>query len=168
MVNVRLEAVSLDHAAALLVFEITNRAFFAAHIGDRGDEFFKRFDDRLTALVAECDAGTSMSFVLIDDSDEIVGRVNISDIDRPEETELGFRVAERVQGVGVARRGVRRGLQEAAAAGVTRVYARASAGNLASRRVLARCGFTATGPAPSPPGWAQPFIGYVIDLAPAE
>ena len=35
-----LQLVRLDHAPALLVFERENRAYFAASIPDRGDEFF--------------------------------------------------------------------------------------------------------------------------------
>ncbi len=57
VMDVRLEALALTHASALLTFELANRAFFAAHIADRGDDYFEHFGDRLTALVAEREAG---------------------------------------------------------------------------------------------------------------
>ena len=92
--DVRLEPLSLDHAPDLLAFELTNRAFFAGVVGDRGEAYFQHFDDRLADLVAERAAGTTLPFVLLDDAGRIVGRVNISDLDSPEGTEIGFRVAE--------------------------------------------------------------------------
>ncbi len=53
-----LQLVRLDHAPALLAFEQENRAYFAASIPDRGDEFFTEFDMRL-AQVLERQAHTS-------------------------------------------------------------------------------------------------------------
>ena len=82
--DVRLEPLSLDHAPDLLAFELTNRAFFAGVVGDRGEAYFQHFDDRLADLVAERAAGTTLPFVLLDDAGRIVGRVNISDLDSPE------------------------------------------------------------------------------------
>jgi len=46
-----------DHASAVLAFELTNRAYFAATISDRGDEFFEHFPERYDALLAEQQAG---------------------------------------------------------------------------------------------------------------
>ncbi len=164
VMDVRLEALALTHASALLTFELANRAFFAAHIADRGDDYFEHFGDRLTALVAEREARTSLPFVLLDSTERIIGRVNITDIDRPGDTELGFRVAQAVQGRGVATLGVRLALHQAASAGVARVQARASIDNIPSQRVLTRCGFTSTGPTAAPPGSSQAFIGFAKDL----
>jgi hypothetical protein len=42
-----------DHATAVLAFEQANRAYFAAFVSDRGDEFFDQFTDRHSALLAE-------------------------------------------------------------------------------------------------------------------
>jgi ribosomal-protein-alanine N-acetyltransferase len=41
-----LEFLRPDHAPALLAFERENRAYFAASIPDRGDEYFVQFDAR--------------------------------------------------------------------------------------------------------------------------
>jgi hypothetical protein len=42
-----------DHASADLAFERENRAYFAASVSDRGDEFFEHFADRHAELLAE-------------------------------------------------------------------------------------------------------------------
>src|SRR6266516_91040 len=47
-----LQLLRLDHAPALLAFERENRAYFAALVPDRGDEFFAEFDTRYAQLLA--------------------------------------------------------------------------------------------------------------------
>lgn len=160
----RLEPLTSEHARALERFERANRAFFAARIGDRGDDYFEHFDDRLATRVRENQAGTSLYFVIVDSEGEVLGRININDVDCPHLTELGFRVAEHAQGRGLATWGATSALEIAAARGVTTVKARASIANWASRRVLERCGFVQAGPAEAPSGWSQRFIGYRKDL----
>ena len=39
--------------SAVLAFELANRAYFAASVSDRGDEFFDQFTDPCSALLAE-------------------------------------------------------------------------------------------------------------------
>ena len=41
----------------VLSFELANRAYFAASVSDRGDEFYDQFTDRYSALLAEQEAG---------------------------------------------------------------------------------------------------------------
>jgi len=159
-----LELLTRDHARPLERFERANRAFFAARVGDRGDDFFEHFDERLAARVHENREGASLFFVMVDTDDEVLGRVNISDIDQPELTELGFRVAEHAQGRGIATQGVITALEIAATRGVKTVKARVSTANRASRRVLEHCGFGQTGQAEAPNGSSEPFIGYRKDL----
>lgn len=160
----RLELLTTEHARPIERFERANRTFFAARVGDRGDEYFERFDDLLASRVRENREGTSLYFVIVDAEGEVLGRVNISDVDRPDVTELGFRVAEHAQGRGVATTGVIRALEIAATRGVRTVKARVSISNVGSRRVLERCGFTQAGPTEPPSGWSQTFIGYRKDL----
>jgi ribosomal-protein-alanine N-acetyltransferase len=168
---VRLELLTTEHTARLETFEKENRAFFASRITDRGDQYFEEFAARLAALVQENAEGTSLLCVVVDDGDgdgdgdgDILGRVNITDIDQPELTELGFRVAERAQGRGVASAGVRLALAQASQRGVRTVRARVSTTNAASQRVLERCGFRPTGPAEPPAGTTRTFLGYRKDL----
>ena len=166
--NACLEFLTLDHARPLERFERANRGFFAARVGDRGDDFFEHFDDCLAARVRENREGTSLFFVMVDPQGEVLGRVNISDIDQPTLTELGFRVAEHAQGRGIATEGVIAALDIAATRGVKTLKARVSEANLASRHVLERCGFGQTGPTEAPDGSSQTFIGYRKELVGAS
>ena len=156
----RLELVEMHHADALERFERANREFFARCVGDRGDDYFEQFEQRMATLVDENRSGRSLCFVLVGSGGEVVGRVNLDDVDRPERTELGFRVAESAQGKGVATRGVMAALRVTGARGVESVTARASTTNIASQHVLENCGFSATGPAEPPPGSSKAFVGY--------
>lgn len=162
--NPRLELLALDHARAVERFERANRAFFAERVGDRGDDYFEQFDDQIAARAHENQEGVSLFFVILDEEGEVLGRVNISDIDRPESTELGFRIAEDAQGRGIASQGVITALEIAASIGVKTVKARVSTENLASHRVLQHCGFSQTGQAEAPNGSLKTFIGYRKDL----
>ncbi|MGW1625011.1 GNAT family N-acetyltransferase [Streptomyces sp. NPDC002172] len=140
-----LQSLRADHAPALLAFELENRAYFAASIPDRGDEYFARFGERHQALLAEQEAGTCYFHVLVDAAGEVLGRVNLVDVANGG-ADLGYRIAERVTGRGLATWGVREVCRRAAGTyGLTTLRAAAAVRNTASRAVLARTGFTVTG-----------------------
>ncbi|MEW2623206.1 GNAT family protein [Streptomyces sp. NPDC048106] len=140
-----LQRLSLDHAPALLAFERENRAYFAASVPDRGDDYFARFGERLDALLAEQEAGICHFHVLAGPDGEILGRVNLMDV-ADGGADLGYRVAERAAGRGLATRAVRELCARAADAyGLTHLKAAARVDNLASRTVLSRTGFTVVG-----------------------
>ncbi|MFF3161453.1 MULTISPECIES: GNAT family N-acetyltransferase [unclassified Streptomyces] len=134
-------------APAVLAFELANRAYFAASVSDRGDEFFDRFPDRYRALLAEQEAGVCAFHVLVAGDGPVLGRFNLYDLDDGA-AELGYRVAQHVAGRGVATANVRELCRLAAARyGLRTLRAAASHGNAASRRVLAKAGFVPVGPA---------------------
>ncbi|MFE4329182.1 GNAT family N-acetyltransferase [Streptomyces sp. NPDC056831] len=138
-----------DHAPALLAFEQENRAFFAASVPDRGDEYFAHFEARLAALLAEQAAGICRFHVLVDTGSEgegeILGRFNLVDI-ADGSAELGFRIAEKVTHRGLATATVRQICTLAATEyGLTTLRAAAALDNTASRAVLTRTGFVPTG-----------------------
>src|SRR4051812_20450178 len=101
----RLQRLRLDHAPALLELERENRAYLAASISDRGDDYFAHFDALHRARLAEQDAGTCFFHLVVDD-DSILGRVNLVDA-ADGSAELGYRIAERAAGQGVATASVR-------------------------------------------------------------
>jgi ribosomal-protein-alanine N-acetyltransferase len=164
----RIELLTMDHRHRLEQFERANRAFFASRINDRGDDYFTHFSERLAGLVGENETGRSLLFVLLVADCQIVGRVNITDINQPGLTELGFRVDEAYQGQGFATRGVSMAIGHAAQCGVRTIAARVATDNPASQRVLERCGFHATGPTAPPPGSPRSFIGYRLTLQPLQ
>lgn len=140
-----LELLRIDHAAALLSFEQENRAYFAAWIPDRGDEFFRHFDEEHARLLARQAAGTDYFHVLVGDGGEVLGRVNLVEI-TDGCAELGFRIAEKVTGRGMATAAVHQLCALARTEyGLVRLRARAAHANHGSRAVLARTGFVETG-----------------------
>ena len=102
----RLEQLHAGHAAAVLDFELANRAYFAASISDRGDDFFAQFTDRYDALLAEQEAGSCACYVLVAEDGSVLGRFNLVGIE-DHGAELGYRVAQHVAGRGVATATVR-------------------------------------------------------------
>ena len=75
-----LQRVRADHASAILAFELANRAYFAASISDRGDDYFDQFTERHNALLAEQEAGLCAYYVLAGDDGSVLGRFNLFDI----------------------------------------------------------------------------------------
>ncbi|WP_431905681.1 GNAT family N-acetyltransferase [Micromonospora carbonacea] len=74
---------------------------------DRGDAYFAGSAERHKALLAEQTTGRCHFHVLVDDDGAVLGRFNLVDV-ADGSAELGFRVAERACGRGVATDGVRR------------------------------------------------------------
>ncbi|MDK1472351.1 GNAT family N-acetyltransferase [Streptomyces sp. 549] len=152
-----LERLRPDHAPALLAFERENRAYFAASVPDRGDDYFAHFDARHAELLAEQAAGLHHFHLLVGSEGEtpgeaadetpgrVLGRINLVDV-ADGSAELGFRIAEHAAGRGLATWGVTR-LCELAAAhyGLSSLRAAAAVANPGSTAVLVRTGFRRVG-----------------------
>ena len=78
-----LQRLHAGHAPAVLAFELANRAYFAASISDRGDDFFAQFTDRYNALLAEQEAGMCALYVLVAEDGSVLGRFNLVGIEDP-------------------------------------------------------------------------------------
>ena len=142
-----LKRLGAQHAPAVLAFEVANRAYFAASVSDRGDAFFDRFTDLFEALLAEQEAGVCAFHVLLDEDGSVLGRFNLLDIEDGTAA-LGYRVAQHMTGRGVATATVRDLCRRAPAAyGLRTLRAAVAHRNVASRKVLTKAGFLATGPA---------------------
>lgn len=156
-----LQLIRRDHAPALFAFERENRAYFAASIPDRGDSFFAEFDTRHTQLLAWQTAGTGYFHLLVAEGGEVVGRVNLVDV-ADGSAELGYRIAQKVAGRGLATVAVRTMRELAATAyGLTTLRARVTLDNPASRKVLEHNGFVAGG---SLTLNGKPAISYSCEL----
>jgi ribosomal-protein-alanine N-acetyltransferase len=157
-----LQRLRADHAPAVLAFELANRAYFAASISDRGDEFFDQFTERYNALLAEQEAGICACHVLVAEDGSILGRFNLYDL-QDGAAVLGYRVAQQVAGRGVATAAVQELCRLAAAQyGLRTLRAATNHDNVASQKVLTKAGFVPTGPAE--PG-GRPGTWYQRDLA---
>ncbi|MGH3095606.1 MAG: GNAT family N-acetyltransferase [Streptosporangiales bacterium] len=160
-----LQRLNADHAPAILAFELANRAYFAASVSDRGDDFFDRFADRHKALLAEQEAGICSFYVLAAGDGSVLGRFNLVDIEDGT-AELGYRVAQHVAGRGVATATVRDLCRLAAARhGLHTLRAATAHRNAASQKVLTRAGFVPVGPADPVDLGGKPGTWYQRDLA---
>ncbi|MDG4794943.1 GNAT family N-acetyltransferase [Micromonospora sp. WMMD1082] len=139
-----LERLAAEHADALLAFERENREWFARSVPDRGDDYFAEFAARHAALLTEQATGRCHFHLLLDDG-QVIGRFNLVDV-AAGEAELGYRVARRAAGRGVATDGVRRVATLAREAyGLRRLTAATTMDNAASLAVLRRVGFIPAG-----------------------
>jgi [ribosomal protein S5]-alanine N-acetyltransferase len=160
-----LQRLHADHAAAVLAFELANRAYFAASISDRGDEYFDQFTDRYRALLAEQEAGICAFYVLVAEDGSVLGRFNLYDL-KDGTADLGYRVAEHVAGRGVATAAVRELCDLAATRhGLRTVRAATSHANVASQKVLTKAGFVPVGPADPADVGGKPGTWYERELA---
>jgi len=163
-----LQRLDAGHAPAVLAFELANRAYFAASISDRGDEFFDQFTERHSALLAEQEAGSCAYYVLVAGDGSVLGRFNLYKIEDGT-AELGYRVAQHVAGRGVATATVRELCRLAAARhGLRTLRAATSRENAASQKVLAKAGFVPVGPADPADLGGKPGTWYQRDLAAAD
>ena len=157
-----LQRLRADHAPAVLAFELANRAYFAAFISDRGDEYYGQFTEQHNALLAEQDAGICAFYVLVGEDGSVLGRFNLYDI-ADGTAELGYRVAQHVAGRGVATATVRQLCRLAASQyGLRTLKAATTRENVASQKVLTKAGFVPAGPADI---GGKPGTWYQRDLA---
>lgn len=159
-----LQRLHAGHAPAVLAFELANRAYFAASISDRGDDFFAHFTDRYNALLAEQEAGMCASYVLVAEDGSVLGRFNLVGIE-DHSAELGYRVAQHMAGHGVATATVRELCRLAAVRhGLRTLRAATAHQNVASQKVLTKAGFVAVGPADPAHLGGKPGTWYQRDL----
>src|SRR6266496_2464990 len=97
-----LQRLHVDHAPAVLDFELANRAYFAASISDRGDEFYEHFTERHQAVLTQQQAGVGAYHVLVAEDGSVLGRFNLHFVEDGC-AELGYRVAQHAAGRGLAR-----------------------------------------------------------------
>jgi ribosomal-protein-alanine N-acetyltransferase len=159
-----LQPLNAGHAPAVLAFERANRAYFAASISDRGDDYFDHFTDGFNALLADQAAGSCAFYVLVADDGSVLGRFNLYGI-RDGRADLGYRVAQLAAGRGVATETVRElGQLAASRHGLRTLRAAVAHSNVASQKVLTKAGFVLVGPADPGAIGGKPGSWYQLDL----
>ena len=127
---------------ALLNFERRNRTYFEKWVAPRPNWFFEgtnRFTSHMEALLNEQQNGSFMMYVLIEKSEQIVGRINLSVLPTPS---LGYRIAESHTGNGLAKTAIRNMCAIARNVhGLNEITAQAARNNPASQQALRRNGF---------------------------
>lgn len=160
-----LQRLRADHLSAVLDFELANRAYFAASISDRGDEFYEYFTERHHALLTEQQAGVGAYHVLVAEDGSVLGRFNLLFVGDGS-AELGYRVAQHAAGRGLATTTVCELCHLATAHyGLRKVRAATSLHNAASQKVLTKAGFLPVGPADPADLGGKPGTWYERVLA---
>jgi ribosomal-protein-alanine N-acetyltransferase len=161
-----LQLLRADHAPALLAFELANRAYFAASISDRGDDFYEHFAARHSELLTKQEAGVGAYYLLVAEDGSVAGRFNLSFVEDGA-AELGYRVGQDFAGRGAATAAVREICELAAARyGLRTLKAATSRENVASAKVLIKAGFAPVGPAGPADLGGKHGTWYQRDLSP--
>lgn len=140
----RLELLSKEHAETLFQFELENREWFESTIPARDSEFYSLQGVRqhIQLFLLDYTAKTLIPMLIIDDCGKILGRVNVTKIDRKKhQAHIGYRVGKAFTNRGVAKFGVKSMIRMVEKLGIRELIAYASLDNIASRRVLEACGF---------------------------
>lgn len=149
MPDIRLRPPTLDDVDALLAFELANRAFFESWINARAPDFYQpdAVASSILALQEAAAADRAYGYLIVH-HDAIVGRINLTAVERPyfNRAMLGYRLAEHACGRGWASAAVAQ-LQQLAFGplGLWRLEAHVGQHNAASRAVLLRNGFAVYG-----------------------
>lgn len=117
MGKINIELVKESIAQELLEFERTNRRFFAASMGDFGDDYYK-FDEMkklLTAIEKEHEQDQRHMYVIRNEAGILVGRVNLFSISRGalNKAEVGYRIGQEHNGKGIGTKAVGLVIKEA-------------------------------------------------------
>ncbi len=141
-----------DDAPALAAAYRRNRAHLAHWDPVRREAFYTEQGQAavVDAALASVAQGALASWVLVH-GDQVVGRINLNNIVRGafHSAALGYWVDGAHQGRGLATAAVEHACSEAVALGLHRVEAGTLVDNLASQRVLEKCGFARFGLAPA-------------------
>ncbi|MEV5197479.1 GNAT family protein [Streptomyces sp. NPDC053720] len=151
--EVRLRPVTLADAAPLSVALTRSRAYMQPWEPVRPDSFYTEQGqrERLAALLADREAGRVMSWVLADEEDRAIGAFNLNAIVLGpfRSATFGYWVDVEYAGRGLATAAVRRICELARdELHLHRVEAGTVLDNIASQRVLVKCGFEQFGMAP--------------------
>jgi ribosomal-protein-alanine N-acetyltransferase len=141
------ELVPVGHAdgAALLAFELENRAFFEANINARAANFYSDagVKSAIDGAIDDAAADRGYQFLVKSDKGDILGRINLREVERERGSAvLGYRIGAAHVRQGHASAAVRAVLEIAfGRLGLRRIVAGARTSNLGSVQVLLRSGF---------------------------
>ncbi|PDY84308.1 GNAT family N-acetyltransferase [Bacillus cereus] len=143
--EIYIEQLKKQDAEDLFTFELTNKSFFETMVPTRGSQYFnfEYFQKLLDDLLIEQADGDSYFYLIRNEENEIVGRINLVDIDTENRSSsLGYRVGEKFTKKGVATAAVKLVLDVAKNNEINEVLAKTTTNNLASQIVLEKSGFS--------------------------
>lgn len=169
---ITIQRLSLADEHKLKEFELANRNFFASMVPDRGNDYFETvsFASRHASLLREQNKGHSYFYLIKNEEDEIIGRINLSDIDHSTLSgQIGYRVGERHTGKGVTYQALDQLKIEMRKKGIKRFCAKTTTENFPSQKVLEKCGFSLLSKDKETflfNGRRVSFLYYIYDLEP--
>lgn len=131
----------------LYEFELENRFFFEEMVPTRGEEYYNPgiFKVRHKSLLEEQVNGDSYFYLIKDNNDSILGRINLIDIDKSHKTGyLGYRVGQAYIGKGIATQALKILVETVTSEGIKQIQAKTTTHNIASQKVLEKNGFEKT------------------------
>ncbi|MDQ0208739.1 GNAT family N-acetyltransferase [Alkalicoccobacillus murimartini] len=146
--NLSIKMLKAEDEELLYHFEKENRAYFEEMIPGRGDDYYdlNQFKKNHLALLNEQEENKSYFYLIKNDLAEIVGRINVVDLNEQGVGSIGYRVGKRFIGQGVATQAIRLLLQEVKGHPHIRIIeAKTTTNHLSSQKVLEKNGFEKIG-----------------------
>lgn len=146
--KITLSILAYDDMKDLYVFELENRAYFEKMVPSRGEDYydFTMFKKKNSMLLDEQAQKLSYFYLLKDELGHIVGRINLTDIDKDQQLgHIGYRVGEKHIGQGIANKALQLLLANVSHHGIHQIAAKTTTNNIASQKILEKNGFTYTG-----------------------
>jgi len=150
MSNISIDLLKEFDGEELFKFECENREFFETMLLSRGDSYYNydNFKNILKDIIDEQEKGLLYMYLIKDDYNRIVGRINLVSIMKGSfnKAELGYRIGKKHIGKGYATKAVGLVLNEAINRyKLHRIEAGTSPDNIGSQIVLIKNGFQFTG-----------------------
>lgn len=144
--NIIIEKLKDTDIEDLYEFETENRIFFEEMVPSREDDYYipEVFKVRNESLLDEQVKGLSFFYLIKDENNSILGRINLVDIDSDKIGFLGYRVGQIHTGKGVAKKALKLLLDTIVDLDIKEVKAKTTTNNLASQKVLEQNGFEHT------------------------
>nr|WP_205854507.1 GNAT family protein [Planococcus halotolerans] len=140
--EISLSLLQENDAEELLEFETENRRFFEKMVPGRGDDYYQWaiFLERHRELLEEQERGICRFYLAKDPDSNIVGRINLVDIDEATGTaEIGFRLGENYGGKGLG--SIALHLLLSTESNLKQIHAKTTTVNKSSQKVLEKNGF---------------------------
>ncbi len=144
MMEMTLEKLHETDFESLFEFELENRTYFEEMVWSRGDDYyhFETFKKKNKALLEEQYQGLSHFYLIKNKEGFIIGRINLSDIDKTlSSAQIGYRVGRPYTGGGVAKKALHLLLKTVNKHGIKQILAKTSTNNIASQKTLEANGF---------------------------
>ncbi|CAM4527440.1 GNAT family N-acetyltransferase [Paenibacillus xylanexedens] len=145
--NVVIERLKETDIESLYEFEVGNRTFFEEMVPSRGNDYYKPevFKAKNESLLDEQAKGLSFFYLIKDENNSILGRINIVNIDDFNKIGfLGYRVGQIHTGKGVAKKALKLLLSTIVDLDIKEIKAKTTTNNIASQKVLEQNGFEHT------------------------